>query len=132
MEDHYKESLHQAQAELAALEKRREARYKLIETLNVLSEDDTYELNPPPGYVPKGLTDEMRIILTLTNAHLDPVQIRDALLKRGFKGNPKNVLIAVHTVLGRIKAELDVMEREGKPAYCIKEAAAVFEARQKK
>ncbi len=114
----FKDALHQAQAELARLEERKAALIRLIENLKALSENDAYELEPPIGYVPKGLTEEIRTILGLTTVHLDAVKIRDSMLRRGFeKASPKNLLIAIHTVLGRIKNELDVIERDGKPAY---------------
>ena len=59
--------------------------------------------------------------------HLDPTQIRDSLITRGFPyTSPKNLLISVHTVLGRIKEELDViMPEAGKPAYRAKSSLIV-------
>lgn len=123
MTDKYKDALHQAQEELAALEERRATLLRLIQNLKELSDDDKYELEPPPGYVPKGLTEEIRTILSLTTLPLDAVGIRDALIQRGFRySSPKNLLIGVHTVLGRIKDELDVIEQEaGKPTYKAKQ-----------
>ena len=109
-----------AQAELGQLEKRRETLLRLIESLRAASGDEHLELEPPPGYVPKGLTEEIRAILKLTTVHLDPVQIRDSLIRRGFTSmTPRNLLISVHTVLSRLydARELDVAEREGKPSY---------------
>jgi hypothetical protein len=121
MSDLYKDALHAAQADLAKLDERRSVLLRLIANLRQLSEDDAYELTPPPGYIPKGLTEEIKTILGLTALHLDAMQIRDNLIQRGFKhSNPKNLLISVHTVLGRIKDELDVVEREGKPAYRVR------------
>ena len=114
----YKEALHQAQEELAGLEQRRATLLRLIQNLKELSEDDRYELTPPPGYVPKGLTEEIRTILSLTTVHLDATQIRDGLVLRGVEyRSPKNLLINVHTVLVRIAGELDIVERDGKPTY---------------
>jgi hypothetical protein len=114
----YKDALHAAQDELARLEARRVVLLQLIETLKTLSQSNTYELEPPPGYEPEGLTQEIRMIMGLTTAHLSATQIRDSLIQRGFKtSNPKNFLISVHTVLGRIEDELDVITRDGKPAY---------------
>lgn len=114
MTDKYKEALHHAQAELATLEERRTALIRLIQSLKELSANDAYELTPPPGYVPKGLTEEIRAILTLTTVPLEPTQIRDSLISRGFEySSPKNLLINVHTVLGRIEDELDVNEELG-------------------
>jgi hypothetical protein len=120
----YRDALHEAQAELVRLDQRRSTLHRLIETLKILAEDDAYELVPPEGYEPKGLTDEIRTILSLTTQALDATQIRDALIKRGFKhSNAKNLLINVHTVLGRIKEELDEVEKDGKPAYRAKSAS---------
>jgi hypothetical protein len=118
MTDKYREALHHAQEELARLEERRTTLMRLIQSLKELSEDDAYELTPPPGYVPKGLTEEIRTILTLTTVPLEPTQIRDSLITRGFEySSPKNLLINVHTVLGRIEDELDVTEDGGKKRY---------------
>jgi hypothetical protein len=118
MDDKYRDALIQAQTELAILEERRAILLKLIGDLKSLSQDELYELTPPPGYEPEGLTAEVRKILGLTTVHLTPVQIRDSLMQRGFsKANPKNLLIAVHTVLGRIEKELDAIERDGKSVY---------------
>jgi hypothetical protein len=118
MSDAYKEALEQAQTELRLLEERRANLLRLIANLKALSQDELYELTPPPGYVPEGLTAEIRKILGLTTVHLTPTQIRDSLVQRGFSNEkPKNLLISVHTVLGRIEKELDVIERDGKAAY---------------
>lgn len=118
MGDEYKEALLKAQAQLAEIDERRAALIRLIETLKVLAEDELYELAPPPGYEPEGLTTEIRKILSLTTVHLTPMQIRDALIKRGFRhSSPKNLLISVHTVIGRLENDLDFVEREGKRAY---------------
>jgi hypothetical protein len=121
MTDTYKQALHAAQEELFRLEERRVALMRLIESLSAVSEDERFELTPPPGYVPQGLTEEIRTILGLTTVHLTPTQIRDSLIERGFKASsPRNLLINVHTVLSRLwdARELDSVEREpGKPAY---------------
>jgi hypothetical protein len=121
MSDTYKQALHAAQEELYRLEERRIALIRLIETLSALSEDERFELTPPPGYIPQGLTDEVRTILGLTTVHLTPTEIRDSLIARGFKASShRNLLINVHTVLSRLydARELDVVEKEkGKPAY---------------
>lgn len=114
MTDKYKDALHQAQEELSRLEERRTTLIRLIQNLKELSGNDAYELTPPPGYTPKGLTEEMRAILALTTVPLEPTQIRDSLIARGFEySSPKNLLINVHTVLGRIEDELDVIEEPG-------------------
>lgn len=116
--DTYDKALHEAQAELARLDERRAVLLRLIQNLKDLSSDELYELVPPPGYVAKGITDEIRTIMSLATVHLDAMQIRDALIQRGvLYSSPKNLLINVHTVLGRIGEEFDVIERDGKPAY---------------
>lgn len=114
----FQKAMQDAQEELARLEQRRAKLLQLIEDLKALSGDEFLELTPPPGYEPEGPTAEIRKILSLSTVHLTATQIRDSLMQRGFeKSNPKTLLIAVHTVLGRIDKELDVIERDGKPAY---------------
>jgi len=120
MGDKYKDALHEAQEELDRIEQRRSVLLRLIQNLKELSEDDAYELMPPDGYVPQGLTEEIRTILGLTTVHLTPPEIRDSLINRGFKASsPKNLLIGVHTVISRLfdARELDVADKDGKPAY---------------
>lgn len=122
----YDQALHAAQEELAQLEERRATLLRLIQNLKELSTRESYELTPPPGYVPKGLTEEIRTIMALTTVHLDPVQIRDSLVARGFEySSPKNLLINVHTVLGRIENEMDVIERDKKKTYRAKSSVAI-------
>jgi len=118
-DDKYTEALQEAQAELARLDERRQSLIRLISNLKALCGYD--ELTPPPDYIPKGLTEEIRTILNLTTVPLDAMQIRDSMLNRGFENsNPKNLLISVHTVLKRIEGELQKSERDGKPAYIAK------------
>ena len=120
MDETYMNALQAAQAELARLEKRRSVLLRIIEGLSELSEEERAELAPPEGYIPQGLTDEIRTILSLTTVHLVPTQIRDSLIVRGFRASsPKNLLVNVHTVLSRLHdaRELDVIEKDGKPAY---------------
>jgi len=120
MPDAYEEALQRAKKELESIEQRRLVLLELINVLKDLSGDELYELTPPPGYVPEGLTAEVRKILTQTTVHLTPTQIRGALIARGFKHEPKNLLIAVHTVIGRIETELDVIQRDGRSVYRMK------------
>jgi len=88
---------------------------QILEGLDFMSNDT------PPDLEEVGFTDQIRGILNMTNSHLVPTQIRDALMNAGVTGSsPKNLLISVHTVLGRIKDELDVIDRDGKPAYRVK------------
>jgi hypothetical protein len=120
MSDVFKDALHKAQAELAALEERRETLRKLIENLAKLSDDDRFELEPPPGYEPEGLTQEIRVILGLTATPMTPPEIRDALINRGYKkeSSSKNLLISVHTVLTRIDDEVEkTTTTDGRTAY---------------
>lgn len=120
MSEKFKEAMLAAQAELEQLEQRRAALLRVIESLKAASGDEQLEIAPPPGYVPKGLTEEIRTVLKLTTVHLDPVQIRDSLIRRGFRSmTPRNLLISVHTVISRLwdARELDVIQRDGKPAY---------------
>jgi hypothetical protein len=120
--DKYDQALHEAQAELQKLDERRAALLRLIESLRVVSGDEAYELTPPPGYVPMGLTDEIRKILEITKVYLEPVQIRDSLVQRGVQhSSPRNLLINVHTVLDRIEKELDKFEKDGKTTYRMKD-----------
>jgi len=119
MSDKYQEALQQAQEELATIEERRSALIRLIQNIMALSGEEGPGLTPPPGYVPEGLTPEIKKILGLTTVHMTPVQIRDSLIQRGFAhSSPKNLLISVHTALGRIEEELEVItQTDGKKAY---------------
>jgi hypothetical protein len=120
MQDKYRDALLEAQRELEVIELRRACLIRLIGDLTALSDEQMLELTPPPGYVPENLTPEIKKILTLSTVHLSATQIRDALIQRGFQhSGPKNLLISVHTVLDRIKNELNVIDRDGKPAYKI-------------
>lgn len=130
-EDAYRQALHAAQSELARLEERRASLLRLIENLSAIAEEDQYELTPPPGYVPQGLTEEIRTILNLTTVPLWPTEIRDALITRGFKASsPKNLLINVHTVISRLHdaRELDPSDKDGKTAYKLKPTLYQLEA----
>jgi hypothetical protein len=120
MSEKFKEAMLAAQAELEQLEQRRAALLRVVESLRAASGDEQLEIAPPAGYEPKGLTEEIRTVLKLTTVHLDPVQIRDSLIRRGFTSmTPRNLLISVHTVISRLwdARELDVIQRDGKPAY---------------
>lgn len=47
-----------------------------------------------------------------------PVEIRDELMKHGYKGStPKNLLINVHTTLTRLKDDLEEIQKGGKTAF---------------
>jgi hypothetical protein len=91
----------------------------LIDELEAQANGKHFELTPPPpGYVPKGITEEIRTVLRLTPVHLTATQIRDAILERGVRSkNRRNLLINVHTILRRIKEELSVEAQHQKPRY---------------
>jgi hypothetical protein len=121
MNEEYLQAIQKAQAELETLENRRVALLRFIDNARALCGEEFPELTPPPGYIPEGLTPEIRKILKTSAAHMTPVQIRDALVARNFPhSGSKNLLISVHTVLGRIEDELDVLQRDGKSAYKMK------------
>ena len=73
----------------------------------------------PPDLEPSGFTDKIRKILSETSVPLVPTQIRDALEASGTTGSSsRNLLISVHTVLERIKSELEgSTTSDGKTAY---------------
>ena len=73
----------------------------------------------PPDLEPPGFTDKIRKILSDTQIPLVPTQVRDALEAAGSKGSSsRNLLISVHTVIERIKSELEESATpEGKTAY---------------
>jgi len=84
----------------------------MLEGLEFLSSDRTAELEAP------GFTEQVRKVLQQTMEPLTAIEIRDCLLATGIKySSPKNLLISVHTVLGRIKYDLRESEKVGKPAY---------------
>ena len=73
----------------------------------------------PPDFEPAGFTDKIRKVLSETSVPLVPTQIRDALEAIGSRGSSsRNLLISVHTVLERIKEELEESTTpDGKAAY---------------
>ena len=104
---------HQIEEELTQIKKEMIGLEQIIDGLDFMSNDI------PPDLEERGFTDQVRGILSMTNSHLVPTQIRDALMSAGVTGSsPKNLLISVHTVLGRIADELDtITTTEGKTAY---------------
>src|SRR5712692_4129904 len=65
-----------------------------------------------------GFTEQIRRMLQETTVPLAAVQIRDSLIAAGVSQSPpKNLLISVHTVLGRLESNLTKSERDGKTAY---------------
>jgi hypothetical protein len=67
---------------------------------------------------PPGMTEHIRRVLQQTTIPLFPTQIRDSLKAVGIQGSSdKNLLISVHTVLSRLKADLVESEQDGKTAY---------------
>jgi len=85
---------------------------QILEGLEYLSTD------VPPDIEAPGFTDQIRQILQETDVPLTAVQIRDSLAAAGTTGSsPKNLLISVHTVLGRIESNLKKTEKDGRAAY---------------
>ena len=84
----------------------------ILDGLEFLSTDRPPELEAP------GFTEQVRRVLQQTSGPLTATEIRDCLLATGVKHTSlKNLLISVHTVLGRIKSDLRESEKAGKPAY---------------
>lgn len=84
----------------------------VLDGLEFLSSNRPAELEAP------GFTDQVRKVLQQTLQPLTATEIRDCLISTGVKHtSPKNLLISVHTVLGRIKSDLSEYERAGKAAY---------------
>jgi hypothetical protein len=131
--DNYKAALLEAQGELERIERRRAVLVRLIHNLRELSQKDSYELEPPAGYVPQGLTEEVRTILGITWDPLSAPEIRDHLTKRGIQSSSaKNLLISVHTVLGRLidAGELTTYTKGGKAAYRLKVKSGMDQTRR--
>jgi hypothetical protein len=85
---------------------------RVLEGLEFLSSDI------PPEIATPGFTEEIRKTLQQASVPLTAIQIRDALLDAGIKhSSPKNLLISVHTVLGRLEDNLRKSEKDGKAAY---------------
>lgn len=85
---------------------------RVLEGLEFLSSDI------PPEIEQSGFTEQIRKTLQQTNVPLTAVEIRDSLIAAGVKhSSPKNLLISVHTVLGRLKSDLKESEKDGKAAY---------------
>ena len=71
-----------------------------------------------------GLQDAVRAVFQRSRGiPLQPTAVRNALIDAGMYGSsPKNLLISVHTVINRIKDELEeVAQIDGKKAYTWKE-----------
>jgi hypothetical protein len=75
----------------------------------------------------QGLTQAVRSVLTQAGReHSTPVQIRDQLVRSGYKfdGYQSNPLISVHSVLNRMKDELEiVILEEGTKGYRFRRSA---------
>jgi len=90
---------------------------RVLEGLEFLSTDVPPEIEEP------GFTEEIRKLLQRANTPLTAVEIRDALLALGIKpSSAKNLLISVHTILGRLKSDLKESDKDGKPSYVWKYA----------
>ena len=84
----------------------------MLDGLEFLSTDRPPELEAP------GFTEQVRKLLQQTLEPLTATDIRDHLVATGIEHtSPKNLLISVHTVLGRIKPDLREFEKAGKSAY---------------
>ena len=84
----------------------------MLDGLEFLSTDQPPELEAP------GFTEQVRKVLQQTLEPLTAIEVRDCLLATGVKHtSPRNLLISVHTVLGRIKSDLREGVKAGKPAY---------------
>ena len=97
----------------------------MLEGLQFLSTDRPAELEQP------GFTDQVRRVLQQTIEPMTAIEVRDCLLATGIKySSPRNLLISVHTVLGRIKPDLREFEKAGKPAYKWKHRIAISRRRR--
>src|SRR5713101_2121208 len=105
-----------------------EALMRIIEGAQIATKDPSYWDPDNPAWVPKkspdaepaGVTESIRKILRRNRSALFPTQIRDALEMMGIEGSsPKNLLIHVHKVLGRLLENDEIAQepREGKMAY---------------
>ena len=73
---------------------------------------------PPLEGEPKRTADQVRHTLQQTSVYLLPTQLRDLLLAAGVNStSPKNLLIAVHNVLSRLKPFLESKEVNRRTAY---------------
>ncbi len=91
---------------------------QLVGLERVLEGFDFLSSDVPPELETVGFTDQIRRILQQTSAPLTAVEIRDFLLAEGVQhSSAKNLLISVHTVLGRIETDLKKSEKNGKTAY---------------
>jgi hypothetical protein len=89
------------------------------------------KLSLPPQVNQLGLQDAVRAVFQrAAPLPLQPTEVRNALIYAGIRGSSsKNLLISVHTVIGRIADELDeVSQPEGKTAYRWKGAATLKNA----
>jgi hypothetical protein len=105
--------IRQLEEELTRIRKEMVGLEQIIEGLEFMSKDASSDLEG------LGFTDQIRSILTSSGYHMTATQVRDTLMGMGVTGSsPKTLLISVHTVLGRISDELDIITTtEGKPAY---------------
>ena len=89
---------------------------QVLEGLEFLDSNIPLDLETP------GFTEQIRRMLQETSVPLTAVQIRDSLIAAGVSQSPpKNLLISVHTVLGRLESNLKKTERDGKTAYIWKD-----------
>jgi hypothetical protein len=127
----YEQTLEEAQKKLNdlitsrdAIDHEIEALVHIIEGAKIAVQDPSYWDPDNPKTLaerePTGFTDSVRTILRRSRVPLLPTEIRDALEAYGIEGSsPKNLLIHVHKVLGRLVDgyEIEQIPRDGKMTY---------------
>lgn len=90
----------------------------ILEGFEFLSNDIPPELEKP------GFTEQIRRILQQASFPLTAIEIRNTLVAEGVEhSSKKNLLISIHTVLGRLESDLKKSEKDGKSAYVWKHTA---------
>jgi len=123
-----REKLKSLAAQRDAIDREIAAVLRIIEGAQIASQDPSQWNPDSPSGVPKnpsdaepvGMTESVRKILRRSSVGLLPTEIRDALELMGIEGSsPKNLLIHVHKVLGRLleNEEVGQVPRDGKMAY---------------
>lgn len=119
------ERFRQLESQKAAIEKQMRGWAEIIEALQFLVQQQDLSKpipEPPADLEPLGLTDAIRSVLREHRIPMTATDVRDDLEARGITGSSsKNLLINVHTVLGRLKTAGEVAERinaaAGKKTY---------------
>lgn len=127
----YNEIVAELQAELervtrvrANAEKQMEKLLKAIATIQLIAEGEDRAIIEPPPLAPdeeQGFTDQVRAILKANQATpLSAVSIRDLMLTRTPKADPKVTLIHVHNTLKRLFRQDEIVEvqlADGRTGY---------------